>query len=47
MLATPNPMITPPSSSVHQAELPKPTMNSPAPTTTTAMSMDAAVTGTL
>ena len=47
MLATPNPMTSPPSSSVRQPELPNPTMSRPMPTTTTAISMDRMVTGTL
>ena len=47
MLATPSPMISPPSSSVRHPELPNPTMSSPMPTTITAISMDRTVTGTL
>ena len=46
MLATPSPMITPPSTSVRQRALPNPTISSPTPTTT-AISMDKMVTGTL
>jgi hypothetical protein len=47
MLATPQPMITPPSRSGLIPCLLNPTMNVPIPTTTTAITMDKMVTGTL
>ena len=47
MLATPSPMIVPPSSSGPFPARPNPTMNTPIPTTTTAITMDKMVTGTL
>ena len=48
MLATPTPMIAPPSSSGGQAPgRLNPTMKIPIPTTSTAISMDKMVTGTL
>ena len=47
MLATPSPMITPPSSSGRVPARLNPTMNVPIPTTSTAMTMDKMVTGTL
>ena len=46
MAATPAPMITPPVTRRGQPPLPKPTMNSPAPTTATASSMDPMVSST-
>ena len=47
MLATPSPMITPPSSSDRVPARPNPTMNVPIPTTSTAITIDKMVTGTL
>jgi hypothetical protein len=47
MLATPSPMIVPPSSSGPFPARLNPTMNVPIPTTTTAITMDKMVKGTL
>src|ERR1700748_224859 len=47
MLATPSPIIVPPSSSGQLPARPNPTMNTPIPTTTTAITMEKMVTGTL
>ena len=47
MVATPHPMIAPPTSSGQVRARLKPTMNTPIPTTITASSMEKMVTGTL
>jgi len=47
MVATPQPMIAPPTSSGQVGARLKPTMNTPIPTTITASSIEKTVTGTL
>jgi hypothetical protein len=47
MIATPRPTNTPAASSRRGSPLPKPTMNTPMPTTAMTISIDAIVIGTL